>query len=105
MSMENLVTGGSLWGFNRVVQRKGNRVLAPIKPGAEYIPNKVRNILDIDINTVGQVLSPNLEDWTLIFVYSKGNSSAFEPPNGSNCAVFVPRRKILIPCGRVIRVK
>ena len=88
-------------------QRNGQRALVPrgpgAGPGAQYVPSKC-NIDDIDVKTVGQVLGQNLEDWTLLFVFVK-DAASFQPPNGNNCAAFVPRRKIAIPCGRVIRVK
>ena len=102
--MKGCALSALIWGFSRVVQRKGQRVLVPLKPGGEYIPTKCNSILDIDINTVGLLLGQNLEDWTLLFVYCK-DKAKFEPPNGSNCAAFVPRRKISIPCGRVICFK
>ena len=103
LSQEELVQGGNIWGFSRISQRKGARVLVPLRPGGKSVPLKC-NIGDLDAKTVGQVLGPNLEDWALLSVYCKDGAS-FQPPNGSNCAAFVPRRKITIPCGRVVRVK
>ena len=101
---ENLVQGGSIWGFSRIAPRKGTRQLNPQgRAGGKYVPTTC-NVRDLDMKTVGQLLRPNLDDWLLLFVYVK-DGTKFVPRNGSNCAAFVPRKRINIPCGRIVRVK
>ena len=80
------------------------RILTPSgRAGGKYVPLTC-NVADFDINTVGQVLRPNLDDWTLLFIYQR-DGTKFSPPNGQNCAAFVPRKKITLPIGRIVRVK
>ena len=90
-----------LWGTERLVTKRGPRVLSFLP--AHFVPEPV-NMADHSLESVGQLLKFPCADFQLIYVMHLQDAK-FEPKNGTNAAAWVARKKIVLPCGRVVRMK
>ena len=98
-----LVSGGTVWGFDRVQPSHGIRKLKPKQGGARYVVDAVA-LADLDQSNMGQLLEPGMENFQLVFEYVKSGSE-LQPINGENCAAWVSRKKFHIACGRLVKVR
>jgi hypothetical protein len=101
MLRHNLGTGGQVWGCSRTVPKKGPRTLSFL--GAHFVPNP-SSVADLRMDSIGRLLQFPAVDFQLIFELSL-TGEKFEPPNGDNSAVWVSRKKLSIPCGRLLKMK
>ena len=98
-----LVSGGTVWGFDRVQPSHGIRKLKPKQGGARYVVDAVA-LADLDQSNMGQFLEPGMENFQLVFEYYKSGSD-LQPVNGGNCAAWVSRKEFHIACGRLVKVR
>ena len=101
LAKHNLMSGGKIWGTERLVTKRGPRVLSFLP--AHFVPEPV-NMADHSLESVGQLLKFPCADFQLIYVMHLQDAH-FEPKNGTNAAAWVTRKKIVLPCGRVVRMK
>ena len=96
----SLAARGTVWGFKRVQEGQGVRKLK--SEGARFVPVKVP-LADQDETSMGQILQGPLDNFVLSFQYAL-NGQSLEPQNGDNCAAWCLRKKLIIACGRVVRM-
>ena len=91
----------ALWGMGRPQPQRGPRKL---QGGImHFVPTEVP-LADLTAENVGQLLPcASLKNFVMLFEL-KHNGSQIEPVNGTNAAVLVTRKKLAIPCLRVLRV-
>ena len=98
----SMVSGGTVYGFERTQEHRGNRKLKPSKGGAVFCISP-STFQDMDEHNMGQVLPPRLENYQTLFEYKK-NAADLEPPNGGNAVAWVAKKKLHISCGRVVKM-
>ena len=98
-----LVSGGTVWGFDRVQESHGIRKLKPKQGGARYVVDAVA-LADLDQSNMGQLLEPGMENFQFVFEYYRSGSD-LQPVNGGNCTAWVSRKKFHIACGRLVKVR
>ena len=94
---------GTVWGFRRDQARRGNRTITPYTV-VEFKPEPA-GTADWSTENVGQILPSHLDDWMTVFEMGANARGELQPPNGQNAAAVVARKKFVIPCGRVMRIK
>ena len=91
----------AVWGHSRPQQQRGSRRLTA--SGVNFCPTEVA-LADMSLETVGQ-LAPKtfMKNMLICFeVAQEGNKIA--PKNGTNLACIICRKKIVLNCGRLMRV-
>ena len=101
MTASNLLTSGSIFGFDRVQESRGTRKLKVRAQGAKFVPNPVA-LADMSASEMAQVVDQASmgTNFGLIYEFHTGSNAASEPANPGNSLCMVAVKKVSVVCGR-----
>ena len=91
----------AVWGHSRPQQQRGPRRLAA--SGVNFCPTEV-TLADMTLDHVGQLAPKTFMKNMLICFEVARDGNKIAPKNGTNLACIICRKKIVLNCGRLMRV-
>jgi len=92
---------GEIWAHRRPQPQKGPRKLS--SQGMVFLPDELA-VANLTMPTIGCLTPFMMKNFSILYEISKQGAKV-APQQGANVAVLIARKKVIVPCLRVLRLK